>query len=45
MGPWPVTHLAQQQPDPLIGDHQLRALLRLAAALEAKGDTAQVVRL
>jgi hypothetical protein len=38
-----VTRLAQQQPGPLIGDHQLRELLRLAA-LEAKGDTAQVVR-
>ncbi len=45
MGPRPVTRLAQQQPDPLNGDHQLRELLRLAAALEANGDTAQVVRL
>ena len=43
MGFRPVTLLAQQQPGPLIGDHQLRELLRLAA-LEAKGDTAQVVR-
>jgi CHAT domain-containing protein len=40
-----VTRLAQQQPDPLNVDHQLQELLRLAAALEAKGDTAQVVRL
>jgi CHAT domain-containing protein/tetratricopeptide (TPR) repeat protein len=40
-----VTRLAQQQPDPLNGDHQLHELLRLAAALEAKGDTAQFVRL
>jgi hypothetical protein len=40
-----VTRLAQQQPDLLNGDHQLRELLRLAAALEANGDTAQVVRL
>jgi len=45
MGSRPVTRLAQQQPDPLNGDHQLQELLRLAAALEAKGDTAQVVRL
>jgi hypothetical protein len=44
MGPRPVTRLAQQQPDPLLGDHQLRELLSLAA-LEAKGNTAQVVRL
>jgi CHAT domain-containing protein/tetratricopeptide (TPR) repeat protein len=45
MGSRPVTRLAQQQPDPLNGDHQLQELLRLAAALEAKGDTAQFVRL
>ena len=45
MGSRPVTRLAQQQPDPLNVDHQLQELLRLAAALEAKGDTAQVVRL
>jgi CHAT domain-containing protein len=45
MGFRPVTRLAQQQPDPLNGDHQLQELLRLVAALEAKGDTAQVVRL
>jgi hypothetical protein len=45
MGSRPVTRLAQQQPDLLNGDHQLRELLRLAAALEANGDTAQVVRL
>ena len=38
MGPRPVTRLAQQQPDLLNGDHQLRELLHLAAALEAKGD-------
>ena len=44
MGSGPVTRLAQQQPDPLNGDHQLRELLRLGAFLEAKGDTAQVVR-
>ena len=44
MVPRPVTRLAKQQPDLLIGDHQLRELLRLASALEAKGDTAQVVR-
>ena len=44
MGYRAVTHLAQQQPDPLIGDHQLRELLRLAAVLGAKGDVAQVVR-
>jgi hypothetical protein len=29
MGPRPVTRLAQQQPDPLLGDHRLRELLRL----------------
>jgi hypothetical protein len=45
MGSRPVTRLAQQQPDLLNGDHQLRELLRPAAALEANGDTAQVVRL
>ena len=45
MGSRPVTRLAQQQPDPLNVDHQLQELLRLAAALEAKGDTAQFVRL
>jgi len=45
MGFRPVTRLAQQQPDLLNGDHQLRELLRLASALEANGDTAQVVRL
>ena len=45
MGFRPVTRLAKQQPDPLNGDHQLRELLRLAAVLEAKGDTAQDVRL
>ena len=45
MGPRPVTRLAQQQPDLLNGDHQLRELLRLAGALVANGDTAQVVRL
>ena len=45
MGSRPVTRLAQQQPDLLNGDHQLRELLRLASALEAKGDTAHVVRL
>ncbi len=45
MGSGPVTRLAQQQPDLLNGDHQLRALLRLAAVLEANGDTGQVVRL
>jgi hypothetical protein len=44
MGFRPVTRLAQQQPGPLNGDQYLRELLRLAAALEAKGDTAQVVR-
>jgi hypothetical protein len=44
MVPRPVTRLAKQQPDLLIGDHQLRELLRLSAVLEAKGDTAQVVR-
>jgi CHAT domain-containing protein len=46
MGFRPVTRLAQQQPDPLNGDHQqLQELLRLVAALEAKGDTALIVRL
>ena len=45
MGSRPVTRLAQQQPDLLSGDHQLRELMRLAAVLEAKSDTAQVVRL
>jgi hypothetical protein len=45
MGFRPVTRLAQQQPDRLIGDQQLREMLRLAAFLEAKGDTVQVVRL
>jgi hypothetical protein len=45
MGSRPVTRLAQQQPDLLNGDHQLRELLRLAAVLWAKGNTAQVVRL
>ena len=45
MGSRPVTRLAQQQPDLLNGNHQLRELLRLAAALEANGDTGQVVRL
>jgi CHAT domain-containing protein/tetratricopeptide (TPR) repeat protein len=45
MGSRPVIRLTQQQPDPLNGDHQLQELLRLAAALEAKGDTAQFVRL
>ena len=45
MGSRPVTRLAQQQPDLLNGDHQLRELLRLAAVLEAKGNTAPVVRL
>jgi hypothetical protein len=45
MGPRPVTRLVQQQPDLLNGDHQLRELLQLAAAFEAKGDIAQVVRL
>ena len=38
MVPRPVTRLAQQQPDLLNGDHQLRELLRLAAVLGAKGD-------
>ena len=38
MGSRPVTRLAQQQPDPLNSDHQLRELLRLAAVLEAKAD-------
>ena len=45
MGFRPVTRLAQQQPDLLNGDHQLRELLHLAAVLGAKGDDAQVVRL
>jgi hypothetical protein len=45
MGSRPVNLLAYQQPDPLKGDHQVRKLLRLAAVLEANGDTAQVVRL
>ncbi|MFN7896533.1 MAG: hypothetical protein ACK535_10730 [Cyanobacteriota bacterium] len=45
MGSRPVTRLAQQQQDLLNGDHQLRELIRLAAVLEANGDTAQVVRL
>ena len=45
MGFRPVARLAQQQPVPLNGDQYLRELQRLAAALEAKGDTAQVVRL
>ncbi|MCX5954106.1 MAG: hypothetical protein NTZ40_11570 [Cyanobacteria bacterium] len=45
MGPRPVTSLAQQQTELLIGDHQLRELLRLAAVLGAKGNTAQVVHL
>ncbi len=44
MGSRPVTRLAQQQPDLLNGDHQLRELLPLAAALEPKGDTAKVMR-
>jgi hypothetical protein len=35
MGSGPVTRLAQQQPDPMNGDHQLRELLRLSAVLEA----------
>jgi CHAT domain-containing protein/Tfp pilus assembly protein PilF len=43
-GPRPVGRLAQQQPVPRSGDPQLQELLHLAAALEAKGDTAQVVR-
>ncbi|MFM1899807.1 MAG: hypothetical protein RLZZ216_383 [Cyanobacteriota bacterium] len=41
----PVGHLAQRQPVPRSGVPQLQELLHLAAALEAKGDTAQVVRL
>jgi hypothetical protein len=45
MGSRPVNLLAYQQPDPLKGDHQVRKLLRLAAVLEANGDTAQFVRL
>ena len=45
MGFRPVTLLAQQQPVPLNGDQYFRELQRLAAAFEAKGDTAQVVRL
>ena len=45
MGFRPVTRLAQQQQDLLNGDHQLRELIRLAAVLEANGDTAQFVRL
>ena len=45
MGSRPVTRLAQQQQDLLNGDHQLRELIRLAAVLEANGDTAQFVRL
>ncbi len=45
MGSRPVTLLAQQQPVPLNGDQYFRELQRLAAALETKGDTAQVVRL
>ena len=44
-GSRPVGRLAQQQPIPRSGDPQLQELLHLAAALEAKGDTAEVVRL
>jgi hypothetical protein len=45
MGSRPVTRLAYQQQDLLKGDHQVWKLLRVAAVLEANGDTAQVVRL
>ncbi|MFM7514792.1 MAG: CHAT domain-containing tetratricopeptide repeat protein [Cyanobium sp.] len=45
MGSRPESRLAQQQPVPRSGDPQLQALLRLAAAFEAKGDTAETVRL
>ena len=45
MGSRPVNLLAYQQQDLLKGDHQVWKLLRVAAVLEANGDTAQVVRL
>jgi CHAT domain-containing protein len=40
-----VTRLAQQQPVPRSGDHQVQELLHLAAAVEAERDTAEAVRL
>jgi hypothetical protein len=36
MGPRPVTRLAQQQPDPLLGDHQLREIFDVFSALAAQ---------